>query len=233
MGQGGPGKLHQGVVRKFGLLTAKIAENLRVPKYRRTGGCAIPAAPRHTYRSLNMDVPSFRHLFKSQSAHNVNIARNAEGEKYRGYYPRRTRTKMLAKRSPQTPHHFGAAQKPNQNSGRVERLSYTPRTECSRNIIKNFPMSQRVNGVNFLCRIASKQRDLDGVKIFYGRDRQSWKRAAVNFGNTKYTRRHAPRGLLEKTKPPDTDSVLQKSRWEVSEVHNSRWSQVPAGPHTE
>ncbi|KAJ7884991.1 hypothetical protein B0H13DRAFT_1889678 [Mycena leptocephala] len=32
------------------------------------------------------------------------------------------------RRSPQTTHHFRAAEKPNQNSGRVERLSYTPRT---------------------------------------------------------------------------------------------------------
>jgi hypothetical protein len=59
---------------------------------------------------------------------------------------------------------------------------------------------------------ASKQRDLDGVKIFYGRDRQSWKRAAANFGYIKYTRHHGPRGLLGKTKPPDTGKALMGAR---------------------
>ncbi|KAJ7906462.1 hypothetical protein B0H13DRAFT_1880615 [Mycena leptocephala] len=87
-------------------------------------------------------------------------------------------------------------------------------------------MSQRVNGVNFLCRIASKQRDLDGVKIFYGRDRQSWKRAAANFRYTKYTRYHGPRGLLGKTKndgrPPDTAS--QSYLWRPHGTTRKAWS---------
>jgi hypothetical protein len=80
-------------------------------------------------------------------------------------------------------------------------------------------------------RIASEHCDLDGVKIFYGCDRQSWKRTAANFGYTKYTRHHGPRRLLGKTKndgrPPDTGKALlgtKRQREPAPEYEKSyRW----------
>ncbi|KAJ7658185.1 hypothetical protein DFH06DRAFT_1407814 [Mycena polygramma] len=80
-----------------------------------------------------------------------------------------------------------------------------------------------------------KDRNLDGVKIFYGRDRQSWKRAAEKFGTTKYSRRRAAIRAAKHAndgRPPDTGKALlgrgarkQKHEYEKSYAwkENSCW----------
>ncbi|KAJ6458365.1 hypothetical protein C8R47DRAFT_1227106 [Mycena vitilis] len=74
-----------------------------------------------------------------------------------------------------------------------------------------------------------------GVKIFYGRDRQSWKRAAEKFGTTKYSRRRAAIRAAKHAndgRPPDTGKALlgrgakkQKHEYEKSYAwkENSCW----------
>ncbi|KAJ7884708.1 hypothetical protein B0H13DRAFT_2537126 [Mycena leptocephala] len=78
-----------------------------------------------------------------------------------------------------------------------------------------------LEGLKALYKFASHYQRLSdaaahGVKVFYGRDRQPWKRTAEKFGYTKYSRHHGARRVLGKTKndgrPPDTGKALMRIR---------------------